>query len=126
APRLIAHRPLSRCVLSTPPNSKKPRRLQRQAQEGAPDHFIDGKLRLRLLRDGVHVAEAALERIAFENRGGAGAEISGLGDLAGLLAQRDRGHAQPHALVERDGTVLRGAPDLVPGGVEKSPRRRKL
>src|SRR6516165_5155329 len=81
-------------------SSKKPRCLERQAEEVPADHFEDRELRLRLLRHGVHIAETPLERIIFENRGGAGGEICGLGDLAGLLAGMDRGHAQPHALIE--------------------------
>src|SRR5262249_57317467 len=88
--------------------------------------FENRKLRLGLLRHRMHVAEAALERIAFEDRGGAGGEISRLGDLARLLARMNRGHAQPHALAYRDGIVLRRAPDLVPGDEEKCPRRREL
>src|SRR5215472_4980732 len=76
--------------------SKKPRRLQGQAEKVPADDFKNCKLRLRLLRHRVHVAEAALERIAFEDGGGAGGKISRFGDLTGLLAQMDRGHAQPH------------------------------
>src|SRR5215470_14171224 len=123
----------TRVLKTSPPSrapstahSKKPRRLQRQSEEVAPDHLIDCKLRLRLLRDRVHVAEAAFERIAFENRGGAGGEIGRLGDLASLLAQMDRGHAQPHALGKGDGIVLCRAPNLVPGSEEKRARRREL
>src|SRR5436309_2706845 len=66
--------------------SDNPRRLQRQAEEVAADHLENRELRLRLLRHRVHVAEAALERINFEDRRGAGREIGGLGDLPGLLA----------------------------------------
>src|SRR5438477_9718481 len=88
---------------------KKPRRLQRQPEEMPADHLEDRKLRLRLLRHRVHIAEAPLERIAFKNCGGPGGEISHVGDLTGLLAGMDRGHAQPHALIECDGIVLRGA-----------------
>src|SRR5215469_7646541 len=92
--------------------SKKPRRFQRQAEEVPADHFEDRKLRLCLLRYCVHVTEAPFERIVFKNRGGPGGQIRGLGDLTGLLVGMDRGHAQPHALIERDRAVLRGAPDL--------------
>ena len=62
------------------------------------DHFENRKLRLSLLRHCMHIAEAPLERIVFEDRGGASRQISRLGDLPRLLAKMNGSHAQPDAL----------------------------
>src|SRR5271163_4508779 len=91
-------------------------RMQRQAEKVLADGLVNRKLRLRLLRHRVHVAEPALERMVRENRHGAGGKVGGLRDLPRLLAQMDRRHAQPHPLVERHRAGHRGAPDVLPGG----------
>src|SRR5262249_45281415 len=80
------------------PPSNQPR-IRRQAEEVAADRFVDRELRLRLLRHRMHVAKAALERIALEHRGGASGKIDGLGDLPRGLRRVDRRHTQPDALI---------------------------
>src|SRR5271170_1178735 len=83
--------------------------VNRQAEEMLADGLENRELRLCLLRHCVHVAEPALERIALENRRGAGSKVGGLDDLPRLLAGVNRRHAQLRALFQRDGVRLRSA-----------------
>src|SRR3954463_11208605 len=56
-----------------------------QAEQHLPHHLEIGELRLHLLDHGVHVAEAALERIALKDRGGAGGVIDCVEDVLRLM-----------------------------------------
>jgi hypothetical protein len=63
---------------------KSPARLQ--AEQTLADDFEVGQVCLHLLAHGVHVAEAAFERIALEDRRRAGGVIDGVDDLAREVA----------------------------------------
>ena len=61
------------------------------------------ELALQLLRHGVDVAEAALQRMVFEDRGSPGGVVGKVHRLARLVNGMGRGHADVHALRNRDG-----------------------
>ena len=62
---------------------------------------------LQLLGDGVDVAEAALQRMAFEDRGGAGGIVGEIDGFASAMNGVGRGHAQGDAMI--DGEHAAGA-----------------
>jgi hypothetical protein len=53
--------------------------LRRVPEEDLTDGFVMGVARLDLLRNGVDVAEAGLERVAGEDRVNAGGLVGGVG-----------------------------------------------
>src|SRR5947207_10061118 len=57
---------------------------------------------LQLLGHRVYVAEAALERVLVEDRGGAGCLVEDVDDLERGVDRKGRGEADRHPLVERD------------------------
>ena len=57
---------------------------------------------LQLLGHGVDVAEAALQRMALEDRGGAGGIVGEVDRLARLVDGVGRGHADGDAMVDRE------------------------
>ena len=62
---------------------------------------------LELLVDRVHVAEAALETIGAENRGGARHVIGGADDFSRFMNGRGRGQAQRDAMRFGQGAAAR-------------------
>src|SRR6201981_3955692 len=59
---------------------------------------------LHLLRDGVDVAEASLERVRFEDRARSGGMIGHIDDPHRLVDSKGRGEPDHHPLLERDMT----------------------
>ncbi len=70
-----------------------------------------GKPALQLLGDGMDVAEAALQRMAFEDRSGARRIVGEIDRLARLMNRVGRGHADDDAVVHRQLVASR---DLLP------------
>ena len=70
-------------------------RSGRQAEQRLPDLLEHGGVRLHLLGDRVDVAKPPLERVAGEDRGGAGRVIAGIDHVARLVDREGRGQTQP-------------------------------
>src|SRR5258706_11794556 len=95
---------------------------------GGQDHLADvlimGVAGLDLLRDGVHVAKAALEWVGPEHSGGAGHVIGGIDHRGRLMDRPGRGEAKRRTVVlgelARVGEI---APALGCRRVEIGPRR---
>src|SRR5260221_7139142 len=100
--------------------------IRREAEEELADGFEMRGAALELLRHRVNVAEAALERVAGKDRGGAGRVIGGV-DHRGRLADRiGGGEAYPHALGDRQAVRADDvAPDLGGRMGEEEPRPGK-
>src|SRR5271169_3827679 len=87
------------------------RRIRRKAKEDASDRLVMRLPPLGLLRGGMHVAEAALERAVVEDRRGAGAVIEGVDDLASLVNRPGRGEADLGVMLQAQ---LAGVADRFP------------
>src|ERR1700674_2153576 len=75
-------------------------RVRRQAEEDAADRLVMRLPPLGLLRGGVHVAEAALERAVVGDRRRAGAVIEGVDHLARMVNRPGRGEPDQRVLLE--------------------------
>src|ERR1700693_5896359 len=76
------------------------RRVRCEAEEDAADCLVMRLPPLGLLRGGMHVAEAALERAVVEDRRRAGAVIESVDHLARLVNCPGRGEADHRVLFE--------------------------
>src|SRR5258708_4798907 len=84
-------------------------------------------LRLRLLRERVDVAEAALEGAALEERGGAGEAVAGVDRVDGVLDRVGAGEAHRHLLIDRRRLrTIAGSPDGVERSQEIEPGRLEV
>jgi len=76
------------------------RRVEREAEEDSADRLVMGLPRLGLLRGGMHVAKAALERAVVEDRRRTGAVIEAVDNLASLVDGPGRGEADLRVLLQ--------------------------
>src|SRR5260370_19535969 len=74
------------------------RGIGRKAEEDTADRLVMRLPPLGLLRGGMHVAEAALERTVVEDRRSTSAVIEGVDDLASLVNGPGRGEADLRVL----------------------------
>src|SRR3977135_3410143 len=72
------------------------------AHHPGADGFKVPELSLQLLGYGVDIAEAALQRMVLEDRGGARGIVGEVDRLARLVNGMGRGHADRDALLNRD------------------------
>src|SRR5271165_2114918 len=102
------------------------RRIRRKAKEDASDRLVMRLPPLGLLRGGMHVAEAALERAVVEDRRSTGAVIERVDDLAGLVNGPGRGEADHRVLIEAQLAGLADRfPDLGEAAQQEGARRAK-
>src|SRR6516165_6750149 len=87
------------------------RRIRREAEEDSADRLVMRLPRLGLLRGGMHVAKAALERAVVEDRRRTGAVIKGVDDVASLVDGPGRGEADLRVVLEAQ---LAGLADRFP------------
>ncbi len=80
-----------------------------------------------MLGPGVDVAQAALERVLVEDRGGAGGVVDARDDVARLLDRPGRGEAQLPVPFGRELAVAFGIlPHVLEGRVDRGARRAQL
>src|SRR6516165_6937746 len=102
------------------------RRIRREAEEDTADRLVMRLSPLGLLRGGMHVAEAALERAVVEDRRRTGAVIEGVDDLASLVDGPGRGEADRRVLLQAQLAGLADRyPDLMEAAEQEGARRAK-
>src|SRR6266567_3896633 len=82
------------------------RLVRREAEEYAADRLVMRLPPLGLLRGGMHVAEAALERAVVEDRCRAGAVVESVDHLARLVNRPGRGEAYHRVFLQAQLTGL--------------------
>src|SRR5712692_7489819 len=99
--------------MTAPITGLEKRRVGFEPQKKLAHGLVMRSTALQLLGDGMHVAQAALEWIASEDRRRTGGVVTGVGDIARLMDRARRRETDRHTMVNRELVgPFHGFPDL--------------